>query len=204
MKKLLISLIICVVVISAFLLTGCNLFNSGSVKELKGVYGVSEFFYRAVTGNTYNYANKYDYYLLIINGDGTGKVIIKPVDGDESSYDVTYAPVSGDAENQGKVTSINVTSFLTPSFSLNGNNVSLGFYLSETHTSFAFYPVREDLTYRKDVLKKNSSGNVVTVTQKLEFHKISGTVSDKRIQRAKEKQTNNRDERTNTAVGNNG
>ncbi len=190
-------MVICITASSALLLTGCNLFNNGSSDEVVGIYGVSEYFYRDKDTVTHNYADKFDYIILVLNGGSTGKFIIKPVDKDEFSFDVTYSNTYGDANKPKKVTSVKITPFVYSSQILLSGNVTSG----GTGTSLNFYPVREDIVYRRAVLtsvEKNGTKSIVSVVEKMELHKLYNKPTDARIEKAKQKQINTRDSRTNS------
>lgn len=79
MKKVIsVALVAILIVTTALTFTGC-IFNTGAEKEVYGVYGVDRMFYNSYDGKTYNYADKFDYYLLVLYKGGesekTGKVI---------------------------------------------------------------------------------------------------------------------------------
>ena len=93
-RTIAIILILSIIVVAVFALSGCNITNDGSEDELKGIYGVTTMYYKSFEGKKYNVSGQYEYFLLILNGDEgrTGKVIMKR-DGDaEFSYDITYTP----------------------------------------------------------------------------------------------------------------
>lgn len=84
MKKVIsVALVAILIVTTALTFTGC-IFNTGAEKEVYGVYGVDRMFYNSYDKKTYNYADKFDYYLLVLYKGGesekTGKVIVKPVE----------------------------------------------------------------------------------------------------------------------------
>lgn len=93
-RTIAIILILSIIVVAVFALSGCNITNDGSEDELKGIYGVTTMYYKSYEGKKYNVSGQYEYFLLVLNGDEgrTGKVIMKR-DGDaEFSYDITYTP----------------------------------------------------------------------------------------------------------------
>ena len=160
-RTIAIILILSIIVVAVFALSGCNITNDGSEDELKGIYGVTTMYYKSYEGKKYNVSGQYEYFLLVLNGDEgrTGKVIMKR-DGDaEFSYDITYTPKFN---SDGKtIWSITVNDFRLPE-------------------------------YEDETGKWKFSKNL------LEFNKISMRTTDKKIERAKSKQTNSREKRGST------
>ncbi len=123
-RTIAIILILSIIVVAVFALSGCNITNDGSEDELKGIYGVTTMYYKSYEGKKYNVSGQYEYFLLVLNGDEgrTGKVIMKR-DGDaEFSYDITYTPKFN---SDGKtIWSITVNDFRLPEYEdETGNNV---------------------------------------------------------------------------------
>lgn len=198
MKKVFsIALVAILIVTTALTFTGC-IFNTGAEKEVYGVYGVDRMFYNSYDGKTYNYADKFDYYLLVLYKGGesekTGKVIIKPVDGEETSYDVTYS-LEFDTENEKVVKKVNVIGFRLPTYGEATGEMS---FAEPAEIAFVLYPKREDLTYRITP-SKIEDGKWKFSKNLLEFNKISSRTADKKIERAKKKQTNFREKRGSTS-----
>lgn len=115
-RTIAIILILSIIVVAVFALSGCNITNDGSEDELKGIYGVTTMYYKSYEGKKYNVSGQYEYFLLVLNGDEgrTGKVIMKR-DGDaEFSYDITYTPKFN---SDGKtIWSITVNDFRLPEY----------------------------------------------------------------------------------------
>ena len=187
-----VALVAILIVTTALTFTGC-IFNSGAEKEVYGVYGVDRMFYNSYDGKTYNYADKFDYYLLVLYKGGesekTGKVILKPVGGEETSYDVRFT-LEFDAENSKVVKKVIVKDFRLPTY---GDSTGTLSFEEPAEASFILYPKREDLTYKISVPKIESG--IKTNKNLLEFHKISSRTTDKKIGCAKKKQTNSREKR---------
>ena len=119
MKKVIsVALVAILIVTTALTFTGC-IFNTGAEKEVYGVYGVDRMFYNSYDGKTYNYADKFDYYLLVLYKGGesekTGKVILKPVGGEETSYDVHFT-LEFDTEKSKVVKKVIVKDFRLPTY----------------------------------------------------------------------------------------
>lgn len=196
MKKIIsVALVAMLIVTTALTFTGC-IFNSGAESEVYGVYGVDRMFYNAYTGEKYNYADKFDYYLLILNKDSgdvkTGKVILKPTDGEEVSYDIHFT-LEFDEENSKVVKTVVVKDFRLPTYVDSGEYVGRLSFTEPTEAKFTLYPKREDLTYR--ITPAKIDGGLKTSKNLLEFHKISNKTTDKKIERAKNKQTKSREKR---------
>lgn len=160
---------------------------------MDGIYGVDQYFYRDINSVTHNFADKYDYYLVVLYKDKQARIIYKKTDGTEQSYETTYALTYTDDA----VSSITLKIFKQPNFSLDSDKKAVENPVTG-QTSFSFYPMREDITYRDNVLRKNSSNSIVSVTQKLQFHKMYNNTSDSKIERAKTKQTASRTDRSTT------
>ena len=195
MKKVIsVALVAILIVTTALTFTGC-IFNSGAEKEVYGVYGVDRMFYNSYDGKTYNYADKFDYYLLVLYKGGesekTGKVILKPVGGEETSYDVHFT-LEFDAEKSKVVKKVIVKDFRLPTY---GDSTGTLSFDEPAEASFMLYPKREDLTYKVTMIGNGFKTN----KNLLEFNKISSRTSDKKIERAKSKQTNSREKRGNTS-----
>ena len=195
MKKVIsVALVAILIVTTALTFTGC-IFNSGAEKEVYGVYGVDRMFYNSYDGKTYNYADKFDYYLLVLYKGGesqkTGKVILKPVGGEETSYDVHFT-LEFDAEKSKVVKKVIIKDFRLPMY---GDSTGTLSFDEPAEASFMLYPKREDLTYKVTMIGNGFKTN----KNLLEFNKISSRTSDKKIERAKSKQTNSREKRGNTS-----
>lgn len=195
MKKVIsVALVAILIVTTALTFTGC-IFNSGAEKEVYGVYGVDRMFYNSYDGKTYNYADKFDYYLLVLYKGGesekTGKVILKPVGGEETSYDVHFT-LEFDAEKSKVVKKVIIKDFRLPTY---GDTTGTLSFDEPAEASFMLYPKREDLTYKVTMIGNGFKTN----KNLLEFNKISSRTSDKKIERAKSKQTNSREKRGNTS-----
>ena len=195
MKKVIsVALVAILIVTTALTFTGC-IFNSGAEKEVYGVYGVDRMFYNSYDGKTYNYADKFDYYLLVLYKGGesekTGKVILKPVGGEETSYDVHFT-LEFDAEKSKVVKKVIIKDFRLPMY---GDSTGTLSFAEPAEASFMLYPKREDLTYKVTMIGNGFKTN----KNLLEFNKISSRTSDKKIERAKSKQTNSREKRGNTS-----
>lgn len=179
MKKVIsVALVAILIVTTALTFTGC-IFNTGD-------------------GKTYNYADKFDYYLLVLYKGGesekTGKVILKPVGGEETSYDVHFT-LEFDEEKSKVVKKVIVKDFRLPTY---GDSTGTLSFEEPAEVSFVLYPKREDLTYRITP-SKIEDGKWKFSKNLLEFNKISSRTSDKKIERAKKKQTNFREKRGSTS-----
>ena len=197
MKKMIsVALVAMLIVTTALTFTGC-IFNSGAEKEVYGVYGVDRMFYNSYDGKTYNYADKFDYYLLVLYKGGesekTGKVILKPVGGEETSYDVHFT-LEFDEEKSKVVKKVIVKDFRLPTYVESGAEVGILSFAEPTKAEFMLYPKREDLTYRMTP-SKIEDGKWKFSKNLLEFHKISNKTTDKKIERAKKRQTKFREKR---------
>lgn len=191
MKKVFsIALIAILLMSTIFTFAGC-LFKDGSEDEVPGVYGVDKMFYKSYDGKTYNYAGKFEYYLLVLNKDAkTGKVIIKPVDGEEASYDVTYS-LEFDSENEKVVKKVNVIGFRLPTYADATGELS---FAEPAEVAFVLYPKRRDLKY-KDTTPRIEDWKTKFRTNHLEFHKITNKTSKKKIESAKRRQIKFREKR---------
>lgn len=89
-RTIAIILILSIIVVAVFALSGCNITNDGSEDELKGIYGVTTMYYKSYEGKKYNVSGQYEYFLLVLNGDEgrTGKVIMKR-DGDAEFHTIS-------------------------------------------------------------------------------------------------------------------
>lgn len=183
------AIIACLTLLS---FSGCALiFNDGSEDEVEGVYGLQQLYLKDYDNETYNFGNKYDYYLIVLYGDKTGKVILKPEDGEETSYSVTYENV---LDTDGKtVKQIKINGFLVPVFSIEDGVAKVEFVKSEEAADFAFAPKREVLTY-KNVFTRIENG-IKTKKYYLSVDKIYNRTTDRKVERAKKQQINNRDKR---------
>lgn len=198
MKKVIsVALVAILIVTTALTFTGC-IFNTGAEKKVYGVYGVDRMFYNSYDGKTYNYADKFDYYLLVLYKGGesekTGKVILKPVGGEETSYDVHFT-LEFDAEKSKVVKKVIIKDFRLPTY---GDSTGTLSFAEPAEASFMLYPKREDLTYRMTP-SKIEDGKWKFSKNLLEFNKISMRTTDKKIERAKSKQTNSREKRGSTS-----
>lgn len=155
-------------------------------------------FYNSYDGKTYNYADKFDYYLLVLYKGGesekTGKIILKPVGGEETSYDVHFT-LEFDAEKSKVVKKVIIKDFRLPTY---GDSTGTLSFAEPAEASFMLYPKREDLTYRMTP-SKIEDGKWKFSKNLLEFNKISMRTTDKKIERAKSKQTNSREKRGSTS-----
>jgi hypothetical protein len=197
MKKIISLIILLVLLLSGVaLIASCNLLNNGSERELAGIYGVSDYFYRDVEQVTHNYADKYDYYILVLNEDKTAQIIIKPVGGEETIINTTYT-VTFATDEPKRVQYVAIKNFPLSNYgSYLHSNVSEP--LTTDATSFSLYPKREDLAYSTSEWRSNSEKKLVFVKLKYVFHRMYNTVTDNKIERAKKKQTENIDKRADT------
>lgn len=200
MKKLLsVTLIVLLLTGVAVAATGC-VFNDGSLDEVKGIYGIESYWYRDVNGMTNNYADAYDYYIIVMNdeeaeGENTysGKIYCKPVNSEESAFDTTYVVNYG---SDGKtVDSISIAG-ITSANSARSSGSTVNPPSSAARTLFSFYPKREDMVCASNSLTKNAQGSVVMVKSHQQFGKMYGSITDERIEKAKTKQTADRTSRT--------
>ena len=194
MKKFVSFLIIILIIITLSpAMTGCS---GESSKDVTGIYGLERMFYKYVVGSsvdeTYNFAGKYDYYILVMYNDNTGKVIIKPEEGEESSYSVTYT-VAYKEDEPDVVKSVCVSGFLQPQYELVDDAPVLTFTETE-ETTFIFVPIINELTYRKyDVSDLINTGT--KTTNLLEFTRFTMKTTDKQIEKAKSRQIERKDVR---------
>lgn len=176
----------------AALATGC-IFNDGSADELNGVYGVEDFFYRDADKITHNYADQCDYYIMTFD-DGVVKTYYKPVDGEEVVHEYSFRSV---VDSDGKVEKVALADFYYRDYSGNGDKVTTTLTVQEE--SFDFYPMREELVLSSLTLRRNTADTSnVFVKDKLGFKKMYNRVTDKNVEKAKTKQTQNREARTAT------
>ena len=63
-RTIAIILILSIIVVAVFALSGCNITNDGSEDELKGIYGVTTTYYKSYEGKKYNVSGQYEYFLL--------------------------------------------------------------------------------------------------------------------------------------------
>lgn len=202
MKKLLsVTLIILLLTGVALAAAGC-VFNDGSLDEVKGIYGIESCWYRDVNGVTHNYADTYDYYLIVMYGEEAegentyrGKIYLKPVNGEESANDITYTVNYG--SDSVTVESISISGISAENSFRNGG-AAVDSTSSNVRTLFSFYPKREDIVYKSNSLTKNSQGTIVTVKSHLQFGKMYGSITDERIEKSKSKQTSDRTSRSRT------
>lgn len=191
MKKIIsIILITLLFVSSVFAMTGC-IFNDGSEDEVHGVYGVDRMFYKDYAGMKHIVAGDFEYYLLVLNDDDekTGKVIMKPVDGKEKSYDVSYY-FEYDSSDGKVVKYVKVKDFRPPVYSETTYALS---FAEPQEVSFTLYPKREDIVFSR--IHSKIDDGLKTSKNLLEFHKISGKTTERKIERAKKQQIRNRDKR---------
>ncbi len=196
MKKFVSFILIIVTMLTLSLaMTGCS--EKSSSKEVTGIYGLERMFYKYEVGTseneTYNFADKYDYYILVMYKDNTGKVIMKPEDGEESSYSVTYT-VKYKEDEPDVVESVCVSGFSVPQYELVDDSPVLTFSEAKEAT-FTFVPVLDELTYRKyDVSDVVNTGT--RTTNLLEFSRFTMKTTDKRIEKAKARQIERKDVRS--------
>lgn len=199
MKKFLCLLMLLTLLTSAFAFSGCALANTGDSDEVAGIYGIESYVYRNATGENISYGDRYDYLLIVLYEGDTAKVIYKPTADDngekeEVSLDTTYTMTFGDTEKPEKVTSVQLASF-----PLGALGVSTGATGSDPVT-FTFFPIREDLVLNKRSLTKNGQGSLVNVGPRFEFNKISSKTTDKKLDKAKQRQTDTRENRSDTTT----
>ena len=179
MKKVIsVALVAILIVTTALTFTGC-IFNTGAEKEVYGVYGVDRMFYNSYKGG---------------ESAKTGKVILRPVGGEEASYDVHFT-LEFDAEKSKVVKKVIIKDFRLPTY---GDSTGTLSFAEPAEASFMLYPKREDLTYRMTP-SKIEDGKWKFSKNLLEFNKISMRTTDKKIERAKSKQTNSREKRGSTS-----
>lgn len=121
-------------------------------------------------------------------------MILKPVDGEETSYDVHFT-LEFDEEKSKVVKKVIVKDFRLPTY---GDSTGTLSFEEPAEVSFVLYPKREDLTYRITP-SKIEDGKWKFSKNLLEFNKISTRTSDKKIECAKKKQTNFREKRGSTS-----
>ena len=122
-----------------------------------------------------------------------GKVIIKPEEGEESSYSVTYT-VAYKEDEPDVVKSVCVSGFLLPQYELVDDAPVLTFTETE-ETTFIFVPIINELTYRKyDVSDLINTGT--KTTNLLEFTRFTMKTTDKQIEKAKSRQIERKDVRS--------
>lgn len=195
MKKFVSSILLIVMLFTLSpTMTGCS--EASSSKDATGIYGLERMFYKYVVGTsvneTYNFAGKYDYYILVMYNDKTGKVIMKPEDGEESSYSVTYT-VAYKEDEPDVVKSVCISGFLLPQYELVDDAPVLTFS-ETTEATFTFVPIIDELTYRKyDVSDLINSGT--KTTNLLEFTRFTMKTTDNKIEKAKSRQIERKDVR---------
>lgn len=195
MKKTISIILVAIIAVGTLsCFAGCNLFNNGSIDELDGIYGLNSYYFRDVESNTHTFGDKYEYYLLVINGS-TAYVVYKKIDGEEYSYSTSLTTaMSKDSDGGESVDSITVLDFRGLTFGGSGDNYST---ISATEAyKFNFYPMRETLTYKDVTLKRNSNDGLVSVRTQLSFIKMYNKTDNNRIEKAKIKQLNTIDSRS--------
>ncbi|MGM9645756.1 MAG: hypothetical protein ACI3XS_03610 [Eubacteriales bacterium] len=188
MKKFVSFILIIVTLVSlSFTMAGCS--GNYSKKNVTGIYGLERMFYKNNVGttdhNTYNFAGKYDYYILVLYEDKTGKVILRAEDGEETSYAVTYT-LKFKEDEPDAVESVCVEGFMLPQYEMVDGSPVLTFS-EPTEATFTFVPLLKDLTYRKyDFRIDNNVG--IRNTNLLEFSRITTNTADSKIEKAKKRQ----------------
>lgn len=187
---------IAALILSFTVFCACNPFKDGSVDELYGIYGVQQYFFRALDDTEYNYADTYDYYLLVVYESGTADVYYKKTDANgetysEHYYSTTYT-IGYETDENGKDTStvnnIKVANFQRVYYKDDRTNITR---CEETvERGFSLYPKLENLTDRSATFGPGTP--IKTYVNKLTFHKMYGSIDDDKIERAKEKQTKER------------
>lgn len=192
-RTIAIILILSIIVVAVFALSGCNITNDGSEDELKGIYGVTTMYYKSYEGKKYNVSGEYEYFLLVLNGDEgrTGKVIMKR-DGDaEFSYDITYTPKFN---SDGKtIWSITVNDFRLPEYEDETGAVR---YSDPSQREFRFYPMHETFTFSLTLSQMGDDNRVKFNKNYFALHKIAKKTTEAKIKSAKEQQQRTREARS--------
>ena len=192
-RTIAIILILSIIVVAVFALSGCNITNDGSEDELKGIYGVTTMYYKSYEGKKYNVSGHYEYFLLVLNGDEgrTGKVIMKR-DGDaEFSYDITYTPKFN---SDGKtIWSITVNDFRLPEYEDETGAVR---YSDPSQREFRFYPMHETFTFSLTLSQMGDDNRVKFNKNYFALHKIAKKTTAAKIKSAKEQQQRTREARS--------
>lgn len=192
-RTIAIILILSIIVVAVFALSGCNITNDGSEDELKGIYGVTTMYYKSYEGKKYNVSGQYEYFLLVLNGDEgrTGKVIMKR-DGDaEFSYDITYTPKFN---SDGKtIWSITVNDFRLPEYEDETGAVR---YSDPSQRELRFYPMHETFTFSLTLSQMGDDNRVKFNKNYFALHKIAKKTTEAKNKSAKEQQQRTREARS--------
>src|SRR5574344_236898 len=161
MKKII--SVICIIALLSGITVAANgcIFSNGSLDEVKGIYGVEEYWYSDINKVTHSFGETYDYYIVVLydtaaEGDNTynGKVYCKPTDGEEDAYDVTYTVVY-DTEKTSTVSTIKIHNFKWNNYSLDANCNAVDSSASAGDTvDFGFRHKSEDIVCKQSTLKK--------------------------------------------------
>lgn len=166
-------------VVLAFSLCGC-IFNKGTASELEGIYALEEYYYKAYSGKEYEFEENYEYFILVIRNDAKVDVIYALKGGNEykstHSYSITY-----NEDDRSVVNRIMIQGFPQSEYSEENGNLVVENHIEDI--TFNFYPKREDLVSNEISFNLQSG----TERVKYQFTRVKDKVSDKNIERAKEK-----------------
>ena len=168
-----------IVVVLAFSLCGC-IFNKGTARELEGIYALEEYYYKAYSGKEYEFEENYEYFILVIRNDAKVDVIYALKGGNEykstHSYSITY-----NEDDRSVVNRIMIQGFPQSEYSEENGKLVVENHIEDI--TFNFYPKREDLVSNEISFNLQSG----TERVKYQFTRVKDKVSDKNIERAKEK-----------------
>lgn len=187
MKKIIAIILATMILAGAvFAFSGCRkIQNDGSEDEVKGIYGVTTMFYKSFEGTKYNISGQFEYFMLVLNGDEgkTGKVIMKRVDEDELSYDITYSfKYNSDGKTVGKIV---LHDFCLPEYNDADGAIR---YSDPSSRELVFYPKHETLTF--NLVQSNIDDGLKFNKNYFALKKFSNKVSDKKIKDVKQHQLN--------------
>jgi len=197
MNKLIKLVTFLLLFVSIFTLTACH---DGSVDELYGIYGLSSLYYKDADGYTHNYADKFDYIVMVVNEGGTIDLYSKVNGAEEIEYHFTYTiNYSEDEEKKEKniVTSIKLNEFIKLSgYKKESTAEANGYsFVMDDSYSMNFGSLTNKLKHLDWGFDKNKDNETKSTFYRNNYEKLYDRISDRLIEKAKNKQIKDRDER---------
>lgn len=188
MKKVIaVCLILTLVVCVCF--SACN--YTRDENHLRGIYGILSSTYTDIDGETHNFADDYEYFLLIINKDLSASVRSKRVGEDEKSYAVS---LTCSYDEDGEIEDVIISGIKMPVLNLE-NEYGFGEVEDENGTEFSFKSTGSlRLVYKHFEIKTKDRG-LVSVSSKTVFKRLYKMTGDCNQKRAIRKQTRSIDDR---------
>lgn len=163
--------------------------------HLRGIYCISSSTYKDASGVEYNFADDYEYFLLIINKDMTASVRSKRVNEEENSYSVT---LRYEFNADGEIDDVVVVGIKIPTYNYN-SAYEFDEIADENGTSFDFRSFGSLKLVYKSTEIKTVGGELVSLKSKTTFVRTYKMTGDCNQKRAIRKQTKSIDDRR-TAV----